>query len=202
MILITPPDDDGTVLGVTYYPDGSLLRSPDKRIYIIIDGMKKRILNLAELWQYRGQEIINVSFEEIAQYPDYAKKTIPKVAPGYGDGALIRNGDKKVYAIKCAKKYHVKTWLELYQRFAGQEIFNVPQEVIDSYADYIGDYDQQVCTPAYPNGTLIREGDHRIYVIKDGRKYWIRTLDELAAKYIGHEIINVGQETIDWYLDY
>jgi hypothetical protein len=61
----------GQVLGVKFYPDGSLLRSLiTKRIYYIVNGEKKYIRTLAELKKYKGIKIINVSEEVLAQYPN------------------------------------------------------------------------------------------------------------------------------------
>jgi len=56
------------VLGVKIYADGTLLRGPDHKIYVIISGKKHHILDLAELREYRGHKIINVSDEVLAQY--------------------------------------------------------------------------------------------------------------------------------------
>ena len=56
------------VLGVKIYADGTLLRGPDHKIYVIIGGKKHHILDLAELHQYRGHKIINVVDDALAQY--------------------------------------------------------------------------------------------------------------------------------------
>jgi hypothetical protein len=43
----------------------------------------------------------------------------------------------------------------------------------------------------YANGTLLSGPDHRVYVIKNGKKQYIKSLSELA-KYRNHKIIKVS----------
>jgi len=204
--IVPPEPPEGEVLGVTHYEDGSLLRAPNHRIYFIIDGKKKIILCLAELQKYAGQEIIDVSYEEIAQYPDYNKKTIPRPLPAYGDGDLVRGRcQPKVYVIKSNKKLHIKTLLELAEKYLGREIHNVSMDVVNYYDDYGVETSQTytyTCSTCQNDGMLIRGTDHKVYVIKDGRKYWVKTLDELAQKYLGQQILAVSDEVIAGYLDY
>lgn len=56
------------VLSVKIYADGTLLRGTNHKIYVIIGGKKHHILDLAELHEYFGHRIINVSAEVLAQY--------------------------------------------------------------------------------------------------------------------------------------
>jgi hypothetical protein len=56
------------VLGVKVYADGTLLRGPDHKIYVIINGKKQPIRSLKELMKYRGQKIIDVSAEVLTAY--------------------------------------------------------------------------------------------------------------------------------------
>ncbi len=57
------------VLGIKQYADGTLLRGSDKKIYEIINGQKKYIINLDELRMYYfGKPIIDVSDDIINQY--------------------------------------------------------------------------------------------------------------------------------------
>ncbi|MDD4902682.1 MAG: hypothetical protein PHE24_06125 [Patescibacteria group bacterium] len=58
----------GQVLGVKIYADGTLLRGPDHKIYVIVNGKKQYIHSLQELYQYRDRRIINVSAAVIADF--------------------------------------------------------------------------------------------------------------------------------------
>jgi hypothetical protein len=60
----------GEVLGEKIYADGSLLRGPDYKIYVIVKGKKQYIPGPAELYPYRNTRIINVSANVLADFPN------------------------------------------------------------------------------------------------------------------------------------
>ena len=112
------------VLGSAYYPNGTLLRGPDKRIYRIEGDVKKYIANLNELAKFRGQAIIDVASDELAPY-----KT-----RGYVNGELIREKRTvKVYVIKEGRRRHVLNLDELRKYYFGLEIYNISREEMALY---------------------------------------------------------------------
>ncbi|MEA3398593.1 MAG: hypothetical protein U9R06_02510 [Patescibacteria group bacterium] len=112
------------VLGAAYYPDGSLLRGSDKKIYLISQGYKKHIANLGELKRYTGQEIIDVDFSQLEEYE----------ARPHLDKELIRQiGGDKVYVIEQCGKRHIKSLEELRVHYFGLEIFNLKPEEMKLY---------------------------------------------------------------------
>ena len=111
----------------------------------------------------------------------------------FADGTLIRGTDHKIYVIIGGAKKHIRTLWELARYYRGQEILNVAQEVVDAIPDYIAP--GQV--PHYPDNTLIRGTDLRIYVIHNDHKLYIPNLHELAAHYAGWPILNVAQNIVD-----
>ncbi|OGY52251.1 MAG: hypothetical protein A3J65_02950 [Candidatus Buchananbacteria bacterium RIFCSPHIGHO2_02_FULL_45_11b] len=122
----------------------------------------------------------------------------------YKNGDLIRNTvDKKIYVLINGYKSHITSLTELRAKYAGQVIYNVSPEAIACYQDYTG----QVLGASYaallPNGSLIRNSvNFRIYVVKDGKKLYIPTLDELRAHYVGLKINNLAPAEIDLYQNY
>jgi len=64
------------VLGQTAYANGTLLRGSDKHIFVVVDGKLQRILNLQELAQYSGQEILQVEDSVIAGYAKVPSKAV------------------------------------------------------------------------------------------------------------------------------
>ena len=112
------------ILGISLYPDNSLLRNTDHRIYLVKNGFKKHILSLKELQKYRGQSIYDILPEELAYYQ----------TRGHLDGELIKEkGRKEVYAIVGGKKQRISGPSELRKHFRGLEIFSVSHEEMNLY---------------------------------------------------------------------
>ena len=112
------------VLGVKAYPDGTLLRSSDLKIYLIQGRAKKYINSLRELVAYRGRAIINATDEELSGYQSYKHK----------DGELIRlRGEIKVFVVTKGSKQYIPNLEELRAHYSGLEIFNISREEMALY---------------------------------------------------------------------
>jgi len=112
------------VLGISLYPDGTLLRGTDHKIYLIQGRMKKYIANFKELAKFRGQAILPAISEELSQYQ----------TRGHLAGELIRQkGEVKVYEITKVGKHHVLNLAELRAHYFGLEIFNISAEEMMLY---------------------------------------------------------------------
>lgn len=118
--------NQGQVLGIKTYSDGSLIRGADKRIYFIVNGMKLPIKTLAELKKYKGQKIYDVSNDVLNAYPTIS------ALPIYTNGQLIRGTDKKIYVIVNGKKQQIRNLNEL-KKYKGQKIHNVSNDILSSY---------------------------------------------------------------------
>ncbi len=123
--VISKTEEDRTVnsevkvLGLSLYPDGTLLRGTDHKIYLIQSQMKKYIPNLKELAKFRGRAILPATTEELSQYQ----------ARGHLIGELIRQkGEVKVYEITTGGKHHILNLTELREHYFGLEIFNISAE--------------------------------------------------------------------------
>jgi len=177
------------ILGLKYYPDGSLLRSPDWNTYIIVDGKKKLIRNWDELCKnYKGQEIFNVSFDVLAQYPGILGIKV------YAEGSLLRDPDQKVYVIIGGKKKRVLNWEGEFKKYRGQKINDTSFETLASYPNVI---EENICE----NCRLLRTPDWKTYVYMNGKVQPVRSWEELYTKYRGLEINNVTYETLKYYPD-
>ncbi len=116
------------VLGAKEYPQGSLIRGSDKKIYVIIGLSRKHIASLSELREkYLGKEILNVNDEEITLYPLIAQDK------KYPNGQLIRGSDKKVYVLESPKKRHIKSLEELTAAYFGKPIIDISDSELDEY---------------------------------------------------------------------
>jgi hypothetical protein len=123
----TVDTESGQVLGIKIYGDGVLLRGPDFKIYALKNGGRYYVSNLAELWNYRGWKLYNVSFEEIAAFEDYTGRI-------YAAGVLLRAKNFKIYAIKAGlKKHHVLNLIELKDYRDWRLYYNVSDAIINLY---------------------------------------------------------------------
>ncbi|MFA5248492.1 MAG: hypothetical protein WC415_04690 [Patescibacteria group bacterium] len=60
------------VLGEKKYGEGQLIRNNNVKVYVIVNGKKKHILNLSELAKYYfGKPIYHVSAEDLDLYPNF-----------------------------------------------------------------------------------------------------------------------------------
>lgn len=101
----------------------------------------------------------------------------------YADGSLLRDGRGRIYLVRGGSRRHIISLGQL-KRYAGRPIYSVSDVLLGRYQD-----------KNYLDGELIREiGDHKIYVMTQGAKKHILSLEELRAKYLGQEIINISKE--------
>jgi hypothetical protein len=188
---------EGEVLGVKAYANGSLLRSlVTKKIYYIINGQKKLVRNLAELWQYRLAKRIDVSEEILAQYPDYTGEVLG--AKTYPNGSLLRSLiTKKIYYITDGQKKHIRTLVQLWQ-YKNLKIINVSEEVLAQYPDVAGEV---LGAKTYPDGSLLRSAvTKKIYYIINGEKKFITSGQSWNyGNLLMTNIIEVGEEVLAQY---
>jgi hypothetical protein len=118
------PVDQPKVLGIELYPDGSLLRDENQRIFLIKGQIKKPIRNLLDLQKYQGQAIHDVTSKELATYQ----------TQNHLDGELIRKkGTAPVYVIDQGRRRHILNLQELRKYYFGQEIFNISEDEMSLY---------------------------------------------------------------------
>jgi hypothetical protein len=185
-IVEVEPEPIKQVLGERIYAEGTLLRGSDNKIYVVIGNSLYHIRTLKELIKYRGP-ILNVSDDVIASYSQ-AQVLGERI---YAEGTLLRGSDNKVYVVIGNSLYHIRTLQEL-AKYRGP-ILNVSDNVIASYSQA-----QVLGEKKYADGTLLKaKDDVKIYVIVNGRKNHVRTLDELR-NYKGPVLV-VDQSELDKY---
>ncbi|MCD4761141.1 fibronectin type III domain-containing protein [bacterium] len=116
----------------------------------------------------------------------------------FPDGTLIRaecDTLMSVYLVRDQKKWHIPGWKYLHDNYFGQRIFNASPADVLFYKDWAGFV---LGVKTYADGTLLRGSDMKIYVIENGKKHYIGTLEELA-KYVGQEIFDVSDDILAQY---
>ncbi len=99
----------------------------------------------------------------------------------YQDGTLLRGNDKKIYIIFGKVKKYI-TGLDELKKYTGQIIYNVTDVELAKYQER-----------KYLDNDLIREQEREeIYIIENGKKRHILSLEELRTYYFGQEIFNIS----------
>ncbi len=191
------------VLGTKTYADGTLIRTPDQKIYIIENQTTRHIQNPFELSLYGSQEIFNVDFDVLDYYSKNVYSGEQKIlgSKKYGEGSLLRTRDFKVYLVENGGIKHIALIPGPHDTYLGKKIIDVDYSVLTQYHEImVSEPPRQVLgVKKYANGSLIRTDNGRIYVIKNQKAEYISTIEELN-KYGGQEIFNVDNDTIEYYL--
>jgi hypothetical protein len=103
----------GQVLGVKVYANGSLIRTPNNKVYVITNGQAKYLSSLAQLQQYKGRNIFNVNYDVLAKYSQVSSQVLGVKI--YANGSLLRTPDNKIYVIQSGKPQYIRSLDELYQ---------------------------------------------------------------------------------------
>jgi hypothetical protein len=165
--------------GVTLYRiDGS------PRVYVIKNKKKHWIQTPKEFNEngYNWGKVKIVSAEVLEGYPDAEDSTTE----------LLRAvGSYKVYKIENGKRRWIKTAGEFNATgYKWKDIKDVSPETLASYQDIVS------------SGLIRATGSHKVYIIENGKKRWIKTAGEFNAA--GHrwgDVEDVSVATLDSYSD-
>lgn len=120
-------------------------------------------------------------------------------------GALIRGCGPEVYHVLGNDLFHIPNWQYLHDNYFAQRIYNVADEVIAQYGQTLIDdktvkgKDAKILgVKFYADGTLLKASDGKIYVIINGKKVHIISLEDLK-KYSGNKIYNVTDTVLNQY---
>lgn len=108
------------------FADGSLIRTPNGKIYVILNSQRKYISSISELSRYAGQTINEVGYDVLEQYTELAP------APTYSNGTLLKSPSGRIYVIINQNKHWIRSWSELRQ-YAGKKIISVSDDVLAQY---------------------------------------------------------------------
>lgn len=116
-----------------FLPDGTLLRGPDFKIYVINEGFKNYISTLEELKKHKGSKLNNVLQEIIDQYPDEIKDSVSQSKPIYPNGTLLRGPDFKIYVLNSGSIRHIPSLEELKRDYKNKPFINVTNDVLTQF---------------------------------------------------------------------
>ncbi len=190
------------IFGTRIYADGALLRTPDDKVYLVVNPTIVYIANLPQsIYQWAGNRIYDVGYDDIAEYRD--QRIIPEIqeitnVKRFGEGELLRTRDWKVYIIENGTAKHIATLAGTADRYyQGKPINDVDYGILAQYkGSRIPAAPQQVLgIKQYADGTLLRTPDYKVYLVKDEKLKLIATLKELE-NYAGKKIFNINFEEL------
>ncbi len=173
------------------FPNYSLLRSPEKVIYLTVDGAKRRILSpdVFRTLGFNPEEVQDASAEDIASYEDGVPISL---SSAYPTGALLQSATTGgVVYVEDGTRHAIFTREILQSRFKGQKPNRVAQEEIDQYPE--GD------PVRFRDGELVTSTtDRTVYFISNGMKRSLpsrETFERLGFQW--QNIVTTSQRVLD-----
>src|SRR3989344_2467066 len=153
------------------YPDGTLVKGSDERVYIFESG-KLRHISSAPLFtalRYAWSAIKSLLDQDLSGYA----KADPMLFPS---GSLVKGAAPTVYLLENGlKRPFASAALFVAKNFRWDDIRTVSDQELSSYYSQ-GQY------VTWPDGSLIRtEGSGAVYVVQKGFRRWIQTPDVFLA---------------------
>jgi len=175
-----------TAPSILYYADGALVRTPDNKVYVVENSNVRHIATLSkDLTHYAGRRIYEINSNELAQYRNERLVEANNQVLGtkvYGEGALLRTRDWKVYVVENNSVRHIATLPGLQQTtYEGKPINEIDYGVLTQYrTPEFGRISEKVLgVKNYAEGALLKTPDNKVYVIEEGKPRHILTLEEL-----------------------
>lgn len=145
------------------FPQYSLVRSPDKVIYLIINDKKHRVVNEIAMSQigFRSEEIIDATWPDIYAYNE--GKAINEDS-SYPTGALLQDKTTGgVYWVQDGEKSPIWDAVFLKTKFTDREIIAADTEQLNKYIT--------IDPVLFEDGELLKSSDSMsVFVISDGKK--------------------------------
>lgn len=191
-----------TAVEAASFADNTLIRSKDWQVFMIRQGQRVKIKDLAELRRnFRGQEIINVDDKTLAEIKIKSSNSGPGSVNSKNRGAggirpddsLIRSRDGKIFVTVQGERRHISDLSELRREHAGQVIHNVGDVTLNRFPRVLEDNPERT----FDDNSLIRSQRDEIFVIEeDNFKRQIEDLNELRREHLGQAIHDVDDDVI------
>lgn len=172
------------------YSDGILVKSYTRdRVYLIAKNKRRPIFSekLFKLKDYNWENVVSLSDRDLVVYSLGTPLTYP-------DGSLIKGDGPEVYLIENDTRRHI-TSVALFEnrKFKWGDVIKITQAEL--LAHPLGE------KFLLSDGTLIKEdGLHPIYLIKNKKRHWIKTLEVfLGLDYKWKDIITLSSQEISYY---
>jgi SpoIID/LytB domain protein len=167
-------------VGTAGFRAGTLLRTPDGKVWIVSDGVRRHIVSGAVFdgLGYDRGVIRNVSAGEGALHPVGSSVRSASVHP---NGTLLKGSSAAVYFLDNGKRRHVQSAHILASQFRRDEIVTVPDSTLSRYPTG--------AKLGFRDGTLIRTPDDKVWAISDGMRRHIVSGQVLSGLGYNRDVI-------------
>lgn len=174
------------------YADGTMVREENKpEVYVVANGQKKHILDPVSFTNlgYNWNNVVVVPANSLGIFKNASPMNSNSTHP---EGALIRvEGTPTVYVVEGAKKIPISD-IQLFN--ARKYDWNKVLVVKPAQAAKFGISTQL----AYPDGSLIKSGSGKVYVVDHGKKRWIRSSEDFTkGGYDSSSVLNVDDTAVN-----
>lgn len=141
------------------FRDGSLIRTPDGRVWAVSDGARRHIPS------HEAFTSLNYSYNNVREVSADEGRLHPVGSPissisSHPNGTLIKADGPQIYVVEVGAKRHVPSQAVLESRFSGEDIVLISEAELGAY--------MQGPPVEFRDGTLIRTEDGRVWVIENG----------------------------------
>lgn len=180
---------------INTYPEGTLLKGSDNKIYIIVDGKKRYITgpSIFTSLGYNWLDVVSVTDSHLTLYTNGVD--ISSTAT-HVDGALVKaTGGSSIFLLQNGKKRGIVS-PQIFDAwgYKWNKVIAISQTELDTYAN--GDL-----IATYPDGTLLKNNsDSKVYLISGGKKRLIPSpifFEDMGYKW--SSVIGAASSHLDLY---
>jgi hypothetical protein len=173
------------------YPDGTLIKAPEERVYLLEEGRKRPIPTPGVLKsRFKETDAVVVTNDQLAAYPDGE-------AVSYRDGSLINVPGGPVWVVSEGKRLGFAS-AEIFERlsYSWSRVKPVTDAELRLHPE--GPPITQV-SATHPNGSLVKAGGPEVYLVEGGQKRLIPSPGIFSSRFDEADIISVTDAELAAY---
>ncbi|MCB0062090.1 MAG: glycosyltransferase family 2 protein [Caldilineaceae bacterium] len=175
-----------------WHPYGFIIRGSESTLYLCDNG-QKRPFPTPEIFLshgYHWQQVVQISDQELAELTDGTPMT-------FRDGTLLCGGDDTVYIAEAGCKRPFVTAADFESLgYRWENIVQVPDEQLDDLETGA----PVLATERHPNGTLLQGSSDTVYLLKNGKRCAITSIQVFQSwGFAWEQIVNVADSTLVRY---
>ena len=155
------------------YPDGTLIKGSGPGVYLISEGKKRPIKSAKALIRlgYQWKNIKKIADKELSSLEDGSSITENSDLP---EGSLVQEtGKKEIYLIEGGRKKLVSSDILKARGYKSSQIMKVKEDLLEKF--------ESAENLIYPDGTLVKGSGPGVYLIDQGKKRPIKSLETFKS---------------------